>query len=83
MRRRCNGAKFTTESVNVLSKTGPRTVADWTQTNAEIFPRRSALSQHKSAVRPSAGHGRGAFPTAVKVHCEVCWSVGKGECWDE
>ena len=83
MRRRCNGAKFTTESVNVLSKTGPRTVADWTQTNAEIFPRRSALSQHKSGVPPSAGHGRGAFPTAVKVHCEVCWSVGKGECWDE
>jgi hypothetical protein len=27
--------------------------------------------------------GRGAFSTAVKVHCEVGWSVEKGECWDE
>ena len=27
--------------------------------------------------------GRRAFPTAVKVNCEVGWSVGKGECWDE
>jgi len=39
--------------------------------------------------------GRGAFPTrvvkaarlellqTVKVCREACWSVGKGECWDE
>ena len=27
--------------------------------------------------------GRGAFPSAVKADCEVDWSDGKGECWDE
>ena len=27
--------------------------------------------------------GRRAFPSAVKADCEVDWSDGKGECWDE
>ena len=30
-----------------------------------------------------ATSGRRVFPTAVKANCEVDWSVGKGECWDE
>ena len=24
--------------------------------------------------------GRGAFQSALKVYCEVCWSVWKGKC---
>ena len=51
MRRKCNGAKHSTEIVDLF--------------------------------RLGGTSGRGAFPTAVKADCEVDWSVGKGECWDE
>ena len=51
MRRKCNGAKHSTEIVD--------------------------LSRFVEV------SGRRAFPTAVKANCEVDWSVGKGECWDE
>ena len=96
MRRRCIGAKHSTEIVGLMiSKRISGAVAHSQGTGSRA--QRSTVKIRPASLTcrikirrdliirsfSKSSSGRGASPSAVKVHCEVCWSVGEGECWDE
>ena len=80
VRRKCIGAKHSTEIVD----------ASQCRSCSLLISSHSGQSQQEGQFR---GLGRVmersilnfclTADEAVKVNCEVCWSVEKGECWDE
>jgi len=78
MRQKCNGAKHSTEIMD--------SVVSWRvgcETAVRLQEQQQVSDPHFILLFVKPPSGRRAFPSAVKADCEVDWSDGKGECWDE